>query len=329
MILGEKWFNNEEVIRIMTDVKNSIYKKKVKVYSETFNKYKWMEVNDIEYCYRKLIPAAFMYLTVVKANSASRNMDDLIIELYLNKNSMFTDEAQIAEEYEYGYSMYSTIFTRLNLLIDSTESLIKENYHILDDPDKPIQDKLEEIMDRFVDEDESYDAYESKLWEEDEKIETKDSIKLAIYIDDYYDSIINLLKPKLYMYNNLVTSAFKEIHRLSKIYFKLTNLKQLLELYCFIPSMDVRLNIDDYPIKEAKPVIKENDLNTLYTFDHETMMSIVRNTFVRTIHDYMIIKYWYDIDITAFTYKYHLIRNSNNGDLFIILCKTGGVVCRI
>ena len=60
MILGEKWFNNEEVIRIMTDVKNSIYKKKVKVYSETFNKYKWMEVNDIEYCYRKLIPAAFM-----------------------------------------------------------------------------------------------------------------------------------------------------------------------------------------------------------------------------------------------------------------------------
>ena len=148
MILGEKWFNNEEVIRIMTDVKNSIYKKKVKVYSETFNKYKWMEVNDIEYCYRKLIPAAFMHLTVVKANSASRNMDDLIIELYLNKNSMFTDEAQIAEEYEYGYSMYSTIFTRLNLLIDSTESLIKENYHILDDPDKPIQDKLEEIMDR-------------------------------------------------------------------------------------------------------------------------------------------------------------------------------------
>ena len=164
--LGEKWFNNEEVIRIMTDVKNSIYKKKVKVYSETFNKYKWMEVNDIEYCYRKLIPAAFMYLTVVKANSASRNMDDLIIELYLNKNSMFTDEAQIAEEYEYGYSMYSTIFTRLNLLIDSTESLIKENYHILDDPDKPIQDKLNEIMDRFVDEDENYDAYESKLWEE-------------------------------------------------------------------------------------------------------------------------------------------------------------------
>ena len=227
MILGEKWFNNEEVIRIMTDVKNSIYKKKVKVYSETFNKYKWMEVNDIEYCYRKLIPAAFMYLTVVKANSASRNMDDLIIELYLNKNSMFTDEAQIAEEYEYGYSMYSTIFTRLNLLIDSTESLIKENYHILDDPDKPIQDKLEEIMDRFVDEDESYDAYESKLWEEDEKIETKDSIKLAIYIDDYYDSIINLLKPKLYMYNNLVTFAFKEIHRLSKIDFKLTNHKQL------------------------------------------------------------------------------------------------------
>lgn len=331
MILGEKWFNNEEVIRIMTDVQNSIYKKKVKVYSETFNNYKWMEVNDIEYYYRKLIPVAFMYLTVVEANSASRNMEDLIIELRLNKNSVYVDEAQIEEEYcEYdGYGKYSTIFTRLNLLIDSTDALLKENYHILEDPDKSIQNKLEEIMDRFIDEDENFDAYESKLLNEDERIKTKDSIKLAIYVNDYYDSIISLLKPKLDMYNSLITSSFKEIQRISKIDFKITNLKQLLELYCFIPSIDVRLNIDDYSIKEAKPVLKDNDLNTLYTFDNETMMNIVKYTFVRTIHDYMIIKYWYDIDITALTYKYHLIRNSNNGDLFIIICKTGKIVYRI
>lgn len=326
MILGEKWFNNEEVIRIMTDVKNSIYKKKVKVYSETFNNYKWMEVNDIEYCYRKLIPVAFMYFTVVKANTASRNMDDLIIQLYLNKNSIFTDEAQIEEENEYGYSTYSTIFARLNLLIDSAEALMKEDYHVLVDDDKSIQDKLNEVIDRFVDEDENYVAYEGKLYDEDERIRVKDHIKLAVYVNDYYDSIVELIKPKLYMYNELIVSAFNEIKKISKVDFKISNLKQLLELYCIIPNMDVRLNIDEYPIKEAKPVIKENDLNTLYTFDHETMMNIVKYTFVRTIHDYMILKYWYDIDITAFTYKYHLIRNSINGDLFIILCKTGRIV---
>lgn len=325
MLLGEKWFNEEEVIRIMTDIKNVVYKKKVKVYSETFKEYRWMKVNDIEYNYTRLIPVAFMRLVVIKANSASRNMDDLVIEVWLNKKSVFTDEAQIQEEEEYGYRTYSTLFTRLNLLIDSAEELMEEDYRILDDPKKPLPNKLNELIDKVVDEDEDYNIYEHKL-QGLEFIEAKSIIKFAVYINDYYDSILELIKPKLYLYDDMVKNAFNEIKKITKIDFKITKLKQVMEMLTIFPNMDVRLNIDDFPIKEAKPVNKDKELNTLYTFDHETMMYIVKYSFARRIYDFMILKYWYDIDITSFTYKYRLIRNTNTGDLFIILCKTGELV---
>lgn len=326
MLLGEKWFNTEEVIRIMTDLNNAVYKKKVKVYSETFNKYRWMEKIDIESNYTLLIPVAYMRITVVKATTVTYNLDDILIDLRLNKNSMFTDEAQIEEEEEYDYTTYSTIFMRLNSLVDSTDSLMKENLAILMDDNKPNKEKLSEIMDRFIDEDETFFEFSKMLQNENQPLEYKDSVKLAIYVNDYYDSIVQVLKPKIKLYDNLVAKSFDKIKEMTKVDFKINTFKQLLDLYNIVQSMDVRLNIDEFPIKEVKRITKENDLNTLYMFDNETMMNIVRYSFIRTIHDFMILKYWYDIDITSFTYKYHLIRNSIDGELFIILCKTGNVV---
>lgn len=326
MLLGEKWFNSEEVIRIMTDLNNAVYKKKVKVYSETFNKYRWMEKIDIESNYTLLIPVAYMRITVVKATTVTYNLDDILIDLRLNKKSMFTDEAQIEEEEEYDYTTYSTIFARLDSLIDCTDSLMKENPAILMD-NKPTKDKLAEIIDRFADEDETFFEFSKILQNENQALKYKDSAKLALYVNDYYDSILQVLKPKIKLYDSLVAKAFNKIKEMTKTDFKINTFKQLLDdVLGVVGLMDVRLNIDDFPMKEVKRITKENDLNTLYMFDNETMMNIVKYSFIRTIHDFMILKYWYDIDITSFTYKYHLIRNSIDGELFIILCKTGNVV---
>lgn len=326
MLLGEKYYNNEEVIRVMTDTRNAVYKKKVKVYSETFDKYKWMTKIDLLYNYKLLIPVAYMGVSIVRATSTTYGLDDLLIEVKLNRNSAFTDEVQIDDEFDNGYNTYGTIFTRLNLLIESTESLLRENPLILRD-NKSVDTKLQELIDRCTDEEEDEFTFENKVFGDNNEIKIKDSVKMAIYVNDYNDSIIKMLQPKITKYDKMVQASFDKIKDMCSVDFGITTFRQLMDtVYAIIPSLDVRIGIDEYPINEAKPVLKNTDLDTLYTFDSETMMYIVKHIALRTIHDYMILKYWYDIDITSFTYKYFLIRNSKNGDLFILLCKPGRVV---
>lgn len=321
MRLGEKYFNNEEVIRIMTDVANVLYKKKIKVYSETFKEYRWMLREDIETDYKLLIPLAFLKIFVINAIPSTNDVDDLFIEVLLNENSMFVDKSQMDDEYIFGEYNYSHSFYRLNNLIDCTKSLMKENHRILTD-DKSLESKLSLILDQYSDNTEDFYLFQAQATKNEDTIRYKSVISMAIYINDYYKDILQILDSKVKVYDEIVSNSFAKIKEICTVDFKINTLEQIMKMYGVIDSVDIRIGVDSLAIKTITPVIKENELNTLYMFDNESLNSIAQHTFFSRMNDMMILKFWYDINIDSFTYDYRLVRDLNTGDLFIILCKT-------
>lgn len=322
MRLGEKYFDNNEVIRIMTDVENVLYKKKVRVYSETFDEYRWMTKEDIETNYKLLIPLAFMQLYVVKANPSSSDLTDLFIEMRLNVKSMFVDKDQIEDEYNFGEYNYSSTFIRLNNLIDCTKELLKEDYRILTD-NKEEDDKLDLILDKQEDDAEDFYVFQENAYLAGDSIVYEDIVTIAVYINDYYDDIFRLLDPKkVKVYDKLVFNTFAKIKELTGIDFKVNTLKQLMKIYGTIDGIDIRIGVHSFDIKTITPIIKENELNTLYMFDNDALSKIASTCFFSKMNDLMILKYWYDINVNSFTYDYRLIRDTNTGWLFVLLCKT-------
>lgn len=322
MRLGEKYFDNKEVIRIMTDVENVLYKKKVRVYSETFDEYRWMTKEDIETNYKFLIPLAFMKLYVIKANPSSSDLTDLFIEMRLNAKSMFVDKDQIEDEYVFGEYNYSSTFNRLNNLIDCTKELLEEDYRILTD-NKDEDDKLNLILDKHVDDEEDFYIFQENTHLAGDNIVYEDIVTAAVYINDYYDDIFRLLDPKkVKVYDKIITNTFAKIKELAGVDCKVNTLRKLMELYGTIDCIDIRIGVESVDIKTITPIIKENELNTLYMFDNNALSEIASKCFFSKMNDLMILKYWYDININSFTYNYRLIRDVNTGWLFVLLCKT-------
>lgn len=322
MRLGEKYFDDKEVIRIMTDVENVLYKKKVKVYSETFNEYRWMTKDDIETNYKFLIPLAFMKLYVIEAIPSSSDLDDLFIEMKLNAKSMFVDNVQIEDEYNFGEYNYGSTFTRLNNLIDCTKKLLKENYRILTDS-KDKNEKLSLILDEQAEGAEDFYIFQETARLTGDKIVYKDIVTVAVYINDYYDDIFRLLDPKkVKLYDKLISNTFTKIKELTGVDFKINTLRQAMVIYGTIDCIDIRIGVQSFYIKAITPVIKENELNTLYMFDNKSLSDIAVHCFFSRMNDMMILKYWYDINVNSFTYDYRLIRDLTTGWLFVLLCKT-------
>lgn len=329
-ILGEKWFNSKEVIRIVSNQEAFLYTKKIKVYSETFNNYKWMEPNFIKLNYRKLIPVALMTVGIFDAVNCMYNLDSLFINIDLNPDSAFVDSSELDADED---GRYSSIFINSGLVIRAVDDLNEENEGIINDKEKTIIKKWEAITDKLVDDDMIMCEYECFLFDNDDIPQVKQQIKIALYVNDYYDSITNLIDEKLlHRYNHILSLMNAKIKQLTNTDFQITSFKKFMESLFLINNLGIRVGIDEYPIKEVIAVDKNKNLNTLYKFDHETMMKIVKYTFYHTVKDYMILKFWHDIDVEAINqieYKYRLIRNNNTGDLFIMICKTGRFLNRM
>lgn len=309
MITGEKYYKKDKLIRILTNTSGpQINKDKVLVRDELTKKTEIMNRKDILRDYIRLIPQSFISIELTHRNDHDFK-DALTISYKCNSESyMFNSLNPFIIDTYYGFYY--------NFVVND------DVFHYKNNPDA-VRNSMKLIV--FT-EDDAMQYYEN----EKESIYTTTSSNgcvIAYYADDTLLGDIIELIPKAYKksYDDILKFTNDTIKEEIGLNLEIDTLEKLIK------KLEVQIVIDASLCIETIDKIdfekcSDKNFNTLYKFSLADMEYICKFVLGNKIKNYMIIKYWYDVDLSKFLYKYLLIRDLTTGSLFILLYNENGII---
>ena len=309
---GTKYYNKKEIIRVITNMNDhKINPNKILVRNEITGEVKVVDKKDLYKNYIMLIPAGYIKFSLLKKESYL--VDAFFLEFTQNINSYLVN------------SVSPMIIDTFNAFYVNGLDYFKNWYSTADDTYNE-QDIASEIIQYALYNDEDAWYYIEAIKEDNERYEFTDEIEIAYYLDDTVEGTILSLVPDKYIkkYNESISKIVKLLKRDCNItLYNINTVNDLFKHIVLQTTIDLFFNIQ--PMANVKyKAVTDNEYNTLYLFSKNDMITLTGFVLGEKMKNYMILKYWYDIDLSDIKYKYQLVRDTDNGILFIVLYQHAG-----
>lgn len=311
LLTGEKYYKKGRMIRILTNTTGpQINKDKILVRDEITKEKIIMNRSDIEKEYIRLIPNSY-----------------ISFEINIRESAKYKEALTIA--YKNNTESYLTLGLS-PFVIDSYYGLfynfvMNDDFYHHKNNMKGIRDILSYVV--FTDDD-AYYFYE-KEQESCSITMSKNKICIAMYIDDVLNDIVNDFIPKKFLeeFNRILKETTNKIKSIINVDIKIKEIKELFSILDVQSVIDHSQGIEQVSGLSIKNYTK-NKINSLYSFSDKDMDYICKDILVdKKIKDYMILKYWYDINLFDLSaYNYLLIRDLDKGDLYVLLYVDNGSI---
>lgn len=310
IITGTKYYNKNEIIRVITNMNDhKINPNRILVKNEITGEIKVVDKEDLYKKYIMLIPAGYIKFSLLKKESYL--VDSFFLTFTQNINSYLVNLIS---------PMVIDVFNAFYINgLDYKACYAKDRtYNEQDVASEIIQYSL------FNDEDALY--HTEAIKEDNEYYEFTNTIEIAYYIDDTVEGTILSLIPDKYIkkYNESISKAAQLLKRDGNITLHHMNtINDLFKQVVLQTSIDLFFNIQ--PMLNIKfKAVTDNEYNTLYLFSKNDMITLSGFVLGEKLKNYMILKYWYDIDLSDIKYKHQLVRDSTTGTLFVVLYQHAG-----
>jgi hypothetical protein len=318
--IGTRWFKLDQMIRIID--RN---KRKVTVQDERTKEVYTLSIKTLNRNYTRLIPTGLLQIGILQANSKLR-MDTLFMEYCANEESAYVNYGAdngtmvihplgMIEDYRRCPSEYQKAFRRggkerqsaADVLLES--SVIQDYYNY--DPYE---------INEFI---ESIPYYETNL---------KHYRFIMLYMDDSLDTIIPLLgKYEIKKYNaclqkvaDLLKHESEDVVDISEFMNMKTFLNNINLMYLIDCSVDIT-NLEFRTKTIAEDEQEDSSYNKAYMIDDKALYELLRYSIGYNISDIIMMRYWYDIDLSSISNNYALIRNTKDDKLYIFIYRSNGV----
>jgi len=283
VVIGEKYFNNNEMITIY-----GIYKNTAKVKYINDNNFKYLKLNYIHSHFNLLSPIGYIVSSILLADKELL-VDDLA---FIYKPNILND-----------INFYSPDTTPAAVKLRLSDSFFSNNhdeyYSDTETENWLFTQELNEIL-----------SYKNKY-----------ELKIAIYLDTNVHSYISLLGVynNIY-YETMKNSSIKIKEKYNPDYKEYKSIEDLLKHGGIFEGIDFGLLIENEDLKSVTNTEKNNNFGLVMVNNLE--LDQLECIIGHSCKDLLIMRYWYDINLNLINMDFSLVRNSVNGELLILIYNT-------
>lgn len=279
MYIGEKYFNDNDIITIY-----NIYKNTVRVKYNNDNNFKLLHKNYIYNNFKLLSPIGYIISSILLKDK-DLITDDLV---FIYKPNQLNDINNYSDDTTPGC---------IKLRLSDSFSENSDNYFCdIDTENWLFSQELDEIL-----------SYKNKY-----------ELKVAIYLDTTIDNYISLLGIYNDIYYKVLKKSSKIIkEKYNSKYIEYKSVKNLIKHRGIFEGIDFGLLIESTTLNTITNAEPDNKYGLVMVDDLE--LEQLECIIGHSCKDLLILRYWYDINLNMINMDFSLIRNSITGELLILI----------